>query len=187
MSQENAEVVRQPITVRAHTRRRPEERLALRFPRTLALLARAVLRLPPRSRVRRAVVRRAAQLGFEALNRDDVEAALALYHPEVELIVAPEFVGLGLPRVVRGLEGRASFEQRWIDEWGKLRYEFDEVIDLGDDRVLLVGRVKSSGVSSGAPVDNEYAEIFTLSAGRVIREQVFLDLGEALEAAGLSE
>jgi hypothetical protein len=36
-------------------------------------------------------------------------------------------------------------------------------------------------------VDNEFAEIFTSSAGRVVREQAFFNHGEALEAAGLRE
>ena len=81
MSQENVEIVRQPITLRAHTRRRLEERLALRFPGAVILLVRAVWRLPPRSRLRQAYLRRAVQLGFEALNRDDVEAAFATLPP----------------------------------------------------------------------------------------------------------
>ena len=60
------------------------------------------------------------------------------------------------------------------------------MIDLGD-RVLVVGRVKGSGLSSGAAVDSEWADLFTVSAGRVIREQVFFDHAEGLEAAGVSE
>jgi ketosteroid isomerase-like protein len=187
MSQENAQAVRQPITVRMQTRRRLEERLALRFPSASALLARSIMRLPPQSRLRRGFIRRGAQLGVDALNRDDVEAALALYHPDVELVVPSEFVGLGFDRVYRGIDERARFELMWIGEWGKLRYEFEEVIDLGDGRVLLVGRVKSSGVTSGAPVDSEFAEIFTFVDGRVIREEPFFDRADALEAAGLSE
>jgi ketosteroid isomerase-like protein len=186
MSQANAEVVRQPIAMRTQTRRRLEERLALRFPPALALVARAVLRLPPRSRLRQASVRRAAQLGFESMNRDDVEAALALYHPEVELIVPPEFVGLGLDPLYRGREERFRFQRRWNAEWGEFRYEPEEIIDLGD-RLLMVGRIKGSGLSSRAAFGNEWGLLVTISAGRVIREQVFLDHAEALEAAGLSE
>jgi ketosteroid isomerase-like protein len=184
---QTVDVVRQPITLRSHTRRRLEERLALRFPGAAALVARSMLRLPPRARLRRLAIRRTAQLGWESLNRDDVEAALALYHPDIELIVPEEFVGLGLEPVYRGFEQRKSFEQRWIADWGKLRYEFEEVIDLGDGRVLMLGRVRTSGVTSGAAVDREFAEIFTFSAGRVIREQPFLDHADALEAAGLPE
>jgi ketosteroid isomerase-like protein len=178
-------VVRQPLTLRGHTHRRLEERLALRFPRALALLVGSVLRLPPRSWLRQAFVRRAAQLGFEALNRGDVEPAFALYHPDVELNLPKEFVGLGLDPPERGREERVRFERKWNAEWGTLGYELDEVIDLGDDRVMVVGRFAGSGPSSGAGFDNEFAEIFTFSAGRVIREEAFVDHAEALDAAGL--
>jgi hypothetical protein len=93
------------------------------------------------------------------LYRDDVEAALALYHPEVELIV-PDYPGLDLDPVYRGLEERFGFERRLIAEWGKLRYDFEEVIDLGDGRVLLLGRLKTSGgPSSEAPADTELGEV----------------------------
>ena len=186
MSQHTAEIVRQPLALRAHTRRRLEERLALRFPDVLALLVRSVLRLPLRSRLRRASVRRAAQLGFEALNRDDVEAAFVLYHPDVELDLPTDFVGLGLDPPERGREARVNFERKWNAEWGVRRYGFEEIIDLGDDRLLLVGRFKASGPSSGAGFDNEFAEIFTFSAGKIIREQAFIDHAEALNAAGLA-
>jgi ketosteroid isomerase-like protein len=148
---------------------------------------RPYLQLPPRSRLRQAFVRRGAQLGFEALNREDVEAAVALYHPDVELDLPKEFVGLGLDPPDRGREERVRFERRWNAEWGRLGYALEEVIDLGDDRVLVVGRFAASGPSSGAGFDNEFAEIFTFSAGQVIREQAFFDHAEALEAAGLSE
>jgi len=186
MSEENVEIVRQPIILRAHPRRRLEERLALRFPPAVILLARAVWRLPPRSRLRQAYLRRAVQVGFGALNRDDVEAAFATYHPEVERELPKEFVGLGLDPPDRGREERVSFERRWNAEWGRVRYEFEEIIDLGD-RLLVIGHFEGSGPSSGAGFDNEFAEIFTISAGRVIREQAFFDHAEALKAAGLRE
>src|SRR5712692_10321285 len=83
-------VVRQPIAVAAHSRRRVEERLGLRFPRALAFVAQMVLRLPQRSRLRQALVRRAVRLSFEATNRGDYEAVFMLYHPEVEMREAKE-------------------------------------------------------------------------------------------------
>jgi hypothetical protein len=58
--------------------------------------------------------------------------------------------------------------------------------DLGD-RLLLIGRISSSGLSSGAALDTHFANLFTISAGLVIREQVFFSHAEALEAAGLSD
>jgi hypothetical protein len=93
MSEQNVDVVRRPVTLRTKTRRRLEERFVLRFPRASAFLVRAVWRLPPRSRLRQVWVRHVVQLGFEALNRDDVEPAFALYHPDVELILPQGSLG----------------------------------------------------------------------------------------------
>ena len=156
----------------------------MRFPGALTFLARTVLRLPPRSRLRQALVRRIVQLGYEATNREDYEAVFMLYHPDVEHTTPPLFAGLGNESVTRGREERVRFQRRWAAEWGEVRFEPEEVVDLGD-RVLVVGRVKGSGLRSGASVENEWAQLFTLSAGRVIREQAFIDRGEGFEAAGL--
>ena len=187
MSEENVEVVRQPIAVRAHSRRRLEERMALRFPSVLALLARAGWRLPPRSRLRQVLIRRYVRLGFEATNRGDYEAANALNHPDVEAIWPPRLATIGVEPGTRGREERVRFQRRWSTEWGEFRFEPEELIDFGDGRLLTVGRITGSGLSSGAAFDSDWAVLHTVSAGRVIREQVFLDHGEALEAAGLSE
>ena len=126
------------------------------------------------------------QLGLEAANRKDLEASSALYHPDIELIVDQQFVALGFDPVYRGREARISVQRRWVAEWGDFRYEPEELIDLGDGRVLVVGRMTGSGLSSGAGIDNDWAELFTLSAGRVVREHSFLDRDEALTAAGLA-
>ena len=60
------------------------------------------------------------------------------------------------------------------------------MIDLGD-RVLCLGRMKGTGASSGAAFDTEVAYLFTVSAGRIVREQDFRSHEEALEAAGLQD
>jgi ketosteroid isomerase-like protein len=185
MSEENVEIVRQTIAVRAHSRRRVEERLGLRFPRALAFLAGAVWRLPPRSWVRQAMIRRAVRLGVEATNRGDYEASFFLYHRDCETIFASQLATVGEPGT-RGREERIRWQRRWSADWGEFRIEPEELIDLGG-RQLVIGRMKGSGLSSGAPVDNDYGQLWTISAGRVIREQIFMDHGEALEAAGLSE
>jgi ketosteroid isomerase-like protein len=186
MSEENVEAVRQPIALKSRSRRGLEERIYLRFPSVVAFVTRAVWRLPPRSRPRRAVLLRAAQSGLDGINRGDFEAAFVLYHPDTELITPPNMVELGFDPVYRGREARFEFQRRWTAEWGEMRFEPEEMLDLGD-RLLFVGRVKGSGLSSGAGFESAWADLLTISAGRVIREQPFFDRGEALEAAGLSE
>ena len=190
MSQENVEVVRQPVAVAARSRRSLEQHL-VRFPRALALLARAVWRLylllPSHSRLRGAMARRYTQQAAEALNRRDLEAAFSVYHPDVESIFDQRMVTLGLEPVYRGRKARVDVQRRWNAEWGEWRFEPEELIDLGDSRLLAVGRLAGSGLSSGAGVDHDCAFLATLAAGRVIREQVFLDRDEAFEAVGLRE
>jgi ketosteroid isomerase-like protein len=186
MPQENVEIVRQPIAVRPQSRRHLEERLGLRFPAALALVSRAFWRLPPRSRLRRAVIRRVVQLAYEATNREDYEAAFGVYHPDVELMVPAQFTALGFDTRYRGRQERIDFQRRWTAEWGEVRFEPEEVIDLGS-RVLVIARMTGSGLGSGAAVDSEWANLITISAGWGIREQAFMDHGEALEAAGLQE
>jgi ketosteroid isomerase-like protein len=131
-------------------------------------------------------IRRFLQLGIEAYNRRDFEAFFALFHPEVEFETPPQLQGLGLDAIYRGREACRRFEERWIAEWGDFQVKPAEFIDLGG-RVLVFGRLKGSGQSSGAAIDNEWADLATVSAGRVIRRQIFLDPAEGLEAAGLSE
>jgi len=131
------------------------------------------------------MLRRTVQLGIAAANRRDFEAMFALYDAGVELTVPPGLVAVGFEPNVQGREERIRFEHRWRTEWGDFRYAPEEVSDLGD-RVFLIGHMKGTGVSSGASFDNEWAVLFAISSGRVVREEVFLDHAEALAAAGLA-
>ena len=186
MAGEHVEVVRQPVVLQARSRRGLDERLCLRFPSLLAFVARAVWGLPPRSGLRRRFLRRAIHNGFDALNRGDFESSFLLYHPDVELVTPPPLVGLGFHPLYRGRDARKDFQRGWIAEWGEMRFEPEDVRDLGD-RVLCVGRMKGSGLTSGAGAESDWACLFTLQAGRVIREQPVFDRREVLEAAGLRE
>jgi hypothetical protein len=59
-------VVRKPLTVRARSRRTPEEHLVVRFPRLFSRVVRRLARLPPESRIRRAVIWRATDEALAA-------------------------------------------------------------------------------------------------------------------------
>ncbi|MBA3327218.1 MAG: nuclear transport factor 2 family protein [Solirubrobacterales bacterium] len=186
MSQENVEIVRQSIAVSPRSRRRLVERLAVGVPGLFAPIAALVFRLPPKSRVRQAIVRHVVLLGFEAVNRDDLQAAFALYDSNIEVVEPPSVAKLGLTPVPRGREGRIHVQRRWHAEWGEVRMEPYEVLDLGE-RVVVFSRMKGTGLISEAPFESDCANVITLSAGRVIREEIFLDRTEALEAVGLAE
>jgi ketosteroid isomerase-like protein len=186
MSQENVEAVRQPLRLAVDSSRRLEERLVLRVPSIQTLVVRVWSKLPPQSRLRQAILRRLVRSGFEAANRGDLEVTFVSYDRDVEFFPPRGLVGLGDEASYRGLEARVRYERQWRAEWGDFRYEPDELRDLGD-RLLVIGRIRSSGLSSGAAIDSDFANLFTLSAGQIIREQVFFNRAEALELAGLRE
>ena len=184
MSEENVEIVRQRVSLRARPRPSLDERLALRFPAAVVAMTRLVWRLPPRSRLRQAVLRRYSAVGLDAANREKYEV-FALYHEACESIFPRQLAALG-DSGTRGREERIRFEKRWRGEWGEFRYVPDELVDLGE-RVLILGRLEGSGAGSGALVDSEWAVLFTIPTGQIVRERVFFDREEAIEAAGLSE
>jgi hypothetical protein len=189
MSQENVEVVRFPVEVRPDTRRRIEERLAMRFPGAAAFATRLVLRLPPHSKLRQLIVRRAVQFALEATNRGDFEAAFALWADDAETIYSRQLIAIGgAPSKTSSRDERIRYQRKWSGEWDGWRFDGPlECIDLGD-RLVVLGHAKGSGPGSGAAFDLQGGFLITLSeAGVVQQERVFLDRAEALEAAGLSE
>jgi ketosteroid isomerase-like protein len=189
MPRQTSEAVRQPLVL-ASTSRRPLEANVLRFRRLVRFLARPVWRLlaslPPRSGARRAIVRYFVKGCFEALNRGDLEVAFGLYHPDVESLFDRRMVSLGLESVYRGWDDRVAMQRHWNAEWGDWQFEPQELIYVGNDRLLVPGTLKGIGLSSGIAVGQPCSFVFTISDGLVINEQVILDHREAFEAAGLA-
>jgi ketosteroid isomerase-like protein len=188
MSQEN--IVRKPLSATHSASRTLDERLMLRFPRLFRAVGRLSLRLPAGSRLRRAVIWRSIGQALDAVNRRDFDAVLPKYNPHVEIQVPPAFLGLGdLEPVYRGREGYLQFYRDWLPAWGdSFRFKPRNLIDLGDGRVVALVEIDMRGQGSGIGFEQRVAFLWTLDQeARAVREQVFLDWGEALEAAGLSE
>jgi hypothetical protein len=135
--------------------------------------------------VRRALLRYAVERGVAASNRRDFEVVLLRYDPDVEMIVNPKLIALGFDSVYRGYEAYVRYYQRWYAEWGEFETRPDELLNIGHDRLLGLGHTEGAGLASGVELTNDFAILWTLSRGRVIREQYFLDRVEALQAAGL--
>jgi ketosteroid isomerase-like protein len=122
--------------------------------------------------------------GIDAYNRRDIDTFADLTTADVEWFPA-------LDRTVegRGYRGREGME-RWFetvsDTWEELHVLGDEIRDLGD-RVLVLGRVEGRGRGSGVQVDTPAGFVVDFHDGKMSRCRAFLDHGEALRAAGLSE
>ena len=188
MREGDGEIVRQRLSLRETRRRRWDERLYVRFPGIVQALMRVVMRLRPSSWIRRVLVRRQWERMLEAANRQDWDAVFAIIPSDpsdFETITPPEMVGLGFEPVYRGREERLRYQLTWIEQLGEFEQGAEEVIDLGD-RMLVLARMRGTGLGSGAEFASELAYLVTISEGQPIREQAFRSHAEALEAAGLS-
>jgi 2-polyprenyl-6-methoxyphenol hydroxylase-like FAD-dependent oxidoreductase/ketosteroid isomerase-like protein len=182
---ESVAIVRQPLFGHERSRRAPEEWLAPRLPRLFDVGARILFRLSPRSPVRRTVLRRSVCVGQATYNRRDFEALLPLYHPDVEVHSPKEWIALGeFDPVYGGHEGLLRFYRQWANAWADNWAEPTELIDLGD-RLVLLGEISARGGGSGIEVGRRYAMLWHVRRGKLVREQVFTDPTEALEAVGL--
>jgi ketosteroid isomerase-like protein len=125
-----------------------------------------------------------------ALLRDDVTAAALMetlspfFHEDVE-IVGPTFVAGEGVRFV-GLEGLRAAWLDWLEPWESYRVEVEDVIDAGDEAVVLV---RDYGRPAGMSVEARVVAgaVWTVRDGRVARVAFYLNRSEALEAVGLSE
>jgi ketosteroid isomerase-like protein len=127
--------------------------------------------------------------GYEALNSGDVEAALALFDPDVEVHLAQDagnVIGLDFEPVYRGVEGFLRFLGRLSEAFGEFRWEPEEYFDAGDDVVVFV-RMITTGRRSGTKTEHPLGHLCTMRDGKLVRHETFWERSTALEAAGLSE
>ena len=179
--------VRQRLRTRELATRSLDQRLALRFPRASARPISLVQRLPPSSRLRQAALRRAVELGTAAYNRRDLEAVAVSFDPELEYYPYREFVEGALAEpCYHGPKGYVAYIEATYEVWGsEVRLEPTELIDLGD-RIVWLADMPMRAQASGVALTEKYACVADLRAGRIVRQQDYLDQAEALAAAGLS-
>jgi ketosteroid isomerase-like protein len=123
------------------------------------------------------------QRQIEALNRGDWEGSIEGIDPEIEWMVARQHPA---SRTVRGLDELREYRADWDQMLEGLTFEAEEIVDR-DDLVVAVGRIKGTGSGSGAETEVPIAFVSRFRHGLVVRVEEYLDLEEALEAAGLSE
>ena len=146
------------------------ERAGLRWPGVAERARRSVLDLQPGSRVRRAMLRRAAQLAFDAWNRGDFALVAYLDDPEVETHLTQGSERLiGFDAIYYGPEGHCRAMEVWNDAWRQWSAEIDEIIEEGRDRVVVVARVHAEGAASGISLDEWTAVRYTFREGRILR------------------
>ena len=138
----------------------------------------------PRSRLRRALLRRANISGWAALSRRDFKLRRAFFTSDVESELPPEPQTLGLTGTFRGYEAIEQALDEWADGWGASELVPAYILDLGD-RLLLLGFYRARGQASGLELEQEFAQLLTLREGLASRDQFWFQWEEGLRAAGL--
>ncbi|MDQ3850606.1 MAG: nuclear transport factor 2 family protein [Actinomycetota bacterium] len=121
---------------------------------------------------------------FEAFERRDDEALLAVMHPDLEFhVLTGTFVPRGEP--YRGHAGLLAYLRQVDALWEELRAEPQEYRDVDPETVLALGRVYAWG--AGRVIDAPAGWVWRLRDGLVVFGRTFASRDEALAFVGLQE
>jgi ketosteroid isomerase-like protein len=120
---------------------------------------------------------------LDALDEEALERVYEFFDPEIVVKEDPRFPEAGTfrgPNEVRG------YFARFTEQFDVFRFELDEVLDPGGDKVLVLFEIHGRGTGSGADFEARPGWLHTIRDGKVARIEAYLDRREALEAAGLA-
>jgi ketosteroid isomerase-like protein len=122
---------------------------------------------------------------WEGFNEDGMPP-LALCDEEIEIHMPPDFP-------VRGVYRRHDGVRQWREEVFEIiddpRVEAEDVVDVHGDGEAVLMMLRTTGTTNyaGIEVDYEWAAIWTIRGGKVVRAQGYLNRDEARDAAGLPQ
>jgi uncharacterized protein len=124
-----------------------------------------------------------AKAWVDACNANDLERAMALCDPSVELLEAQT-----LPGAVRaiGAEDVRRYLERFATHWSEVEWIPEEFIEAAD-KVFLRARLRLRGRRSGIEVDREWIYVFTVRDGKLLSQEGFDSRSDGLRAAGIDE
>ena len=119
----------------------------------------------------------------------DGELDLELADPQIEWDASRLTEMLpDLAEIYRGHEGVRTYWRRWFGAWKDLQFEIEDVLDAGDDVVVLIRNQRQWGRHTGICTElPPYAQVFTMREGKIVRWRTFPDQMSALKAVGLEE
>ena len=134
------------------------------------------------SRANVEVVRR----GLEAWQRDDLDGWLSACDTAVEWHAVLERLVGGIENSYRGMAGLRQLWSAYRTELESFELEAQELRDVDEDHVLVLGHMRSRGPASGIESQWPLGMVLTLRNGKVVRWD-YVTHQEALEAVGLRE
>jgi uncharacterized protein len=121
---------------------------------------------------------------YDALDSEDVGLALSAIDPEVVWDLS-NHSWPGDDQYF-GHEGIVEVLSEWMGAFEDYTIKPERFIDAGD-RVVVIQRETAWHKGTDTGIDRRQASIYTMRDRRAIRIDHYLDIPQALEAAGLSE
>jgi ketosteroid isomerase-like protein len=117
---------------------------------------------------------------------DDGMPPLSLCDEQIEIRMPPDFPVRG---VFQGHEGVRRWREQVFDVAENARVEPEKILEVHGDGETVLMLLRATGTAGYSEIDLEleWAAIWTIRDGKVLRAQGYLDRAEALEAAGLRE
>jgi ketosteroid isomerase-like protein len=122
---------------------------------------------------------------YDAVSRGDTAAYLDGLAEDVEVHQAVEMPGT--KGTFRGKDGVTELLNEIAESFTEIDWRPQRVIDLGDERYLVLLRPKGKGLGSGVVLETEVAHLIQQRDGKTTRLDTFVGWDDALEAVGLSE
>ena len=88
---------------------------------------------------------------------------------------------------MNGIDAMRRYLGDWLETFADITATPTELLDLGDDRVLAVLRVEGRARLSGVATELNYAVVYTLRDGKIVRGREYEDRPAALKAVGREE
>jgi hypothetical protein len=89
-------------------------------------------------------------------------------------------------RLLSGVQGLEMFVEAVEQDFSEFHYDADEVVEVDDDRVLVLGRIFAKGRATGMPLSGEFGHIWTVRDGLATHVEAHRGRDEARKAAGAS-
>ena len=124
-----------------------------------------------------AIVRKA----FETLNEKGTEAALEFFAEDFHGVVPPEFSAE--PDTYDGHDGVRRYFDSFHEIVADLRFDTEELLEVGADVVAGRGLITGRGRESGIPIEMRLPLVVRLRDGKLAEITPYLDWEAALEAA----
>jgi ketosteroid isomerase-like protein len=125
--------------------------------------------------------------GVAALASGDFD--FAVLDPEIEWDAsqAGDLVP-DLADVYRGHEGVRTYWRRWLEAWRDLEFDVQDILDAGDEIVVLIRNQRQWGRYTGIVSElRPFALIYTFRDGKIVRCRILPSHESALKAVGLAE